>query len=117
MQQTGHLQIHTGGLFKKMPGQLTYFLEEEHKIADHILRWFSLIAGYDLKKLSGGAADIYYGNNPVNCRISIRKNPGDILWQELIKGNYEAHTGTNIDFDIINAVTCFIGDSVNSNHP
>src|SRR5260370_19120805 len=97
-----------------MSYEITYFLEEENKIADYIFNWLSIVTGYKFKKIQGGEDDIYYGNNPVKCKINIKRSSCDLLWDSLINDGYEKLLNNNVNFDIINAISCFISDKVNS---
>src|SRR5438477_7674667 len=98
---------------------LTYRLEEKdenkNKIPDFIFKWLSVVSGYKFKKIYVGDSDIYYGNQPGNSRINVISNPTDVLWCDLVNGN--AGLNNIINFDIINAITYFVSDKVNSKAP
>ncbi|MCX9076231.1 MAG: hypothetical protein OIN88_16545 [Candidatus Methanoperedens sp.] len=98
---------------------IIYKIENESPIDEYIFNFIFSIIGVIGKKFddSGNYLDIYYGNNfnENDCKIMIRKNNNDIIWNDLLEGNINIKNFNKvIPFDIINAIGLFLTDRVNS---
>ena len=101
--------------------RLKVFIEDSTYELEHTFQYIFEIIGipiYIINEISQEKVDIFYGNSPSesNYKILIVKNYQDLIWDTLIKNPSQVTTINNkIDFDLINAISCFLNDSVNNN--
>jgi len=100
-----------------MTQRIKYHSEYDNSIDDDIFKWISVIIGIRLVKSSEEDCDIYYGNEHIHARLVIRRNENDIIWQNIEAIKEKPISSNVIEFDIINAIKCFLSDEVNSSLP